>query len=360
MKNTNSKYLSEMACNITPYQWEEDVVENSLRFDTNTLPNTPKSLRLFIESLKKSCPINEYADPTYSKLKNLIAQYEGVTADKICVTNSGDEAIDILAKTFLNKGDFLIVTPPTYEMFSIQSIINGGRVLEVPLFGEKFNVKEGKIITKSKDSRVKLIFLCVPNNPTGSIIGQDTIEKIVAESESIVVVDEVYREFYGQSVVPLLDRYPNLVILRSFSKFAGMAGARIGYLVANKNLSQKFDAIRFPMGVSFFSYKLAEFVLENDHRWINTQIKMIKRERNRMSKELLKLGFYVYQSWANFVLVKIGPQATNLCQKLKNKGLIIRDRSKKKYLSGCVRITIRTAEDNNKLLEGVRGVIYEK
>lgn len=351
MKKISDQYLSNIAKNITPYQWEEDLPTKCLRFDTNTLPYPPKSLIAFLESLKKNCPINEYADPTYIKLKKLIARYESVSIDNICVTNSGDEGIDILNKVFINKDDFVIVTPPTYDMFYLQTFINGGQVLEIPLSQNNFNINEKKIITRSKNARVKIIFLCVPNNPTGSIISQETIKKILKYSRAIVIVDEVYREFYGKSVVPLLTRYPNLVILRSFSKFAGIAGARIGYLIASKNLREKFDAVRFPMGVSYFSYKLAEFVLEKDQQWITKQVNIIKKERKRVSNNLTSLGFHVFPSKANFILVKIGPQATNLSEKLKNKKIIIRDRSKKKYLTGCIRITIRSPWENDQLIK---------
>lgn len=352
--------LSKIAVNTSPYQWEEGIMENSLRFDTNTLPFSPKSLQIFLDNMRKNCPINEYADPFYKKLKKLIASYEGVKDDMITVTNSGDEAIDVLAKTFLNPSDYFITTPPTYEMFAIQCEINKGRNLQVPLIGDNFIVNADRIIRESKNPKVKIIFLVNPNNPTASIISQDSIKRIIKNSKAIVVVDEVYREFYGKSVVLLLSKYKNLVILRSFSKFAAMAGARIGYLVANPFLSKKFDAIRFPMGVSFLSYKLAEFVLQNDQQWIKDQVEIIINERKRLTFELTKIGFYVYPSFANFLLVKIGDRTSEVCARLKKEGIIVRDRSKKKYLEGCVRITIRSRQENNKLVNALKEVLYEK
>ncbi|MBI5452103.1 histidinol-phosphate transaminase [Candidatus Gottesmanbacteria bacterium] len=351
------KYLSKVAQNITPYQWEEEFSEKMLRFDTNTLPFPPPSLKLFLQEMESNCPINEYTDPSYKRLKKLIADYENVSEDMVTVTNSGDEAIDVLAKTFLDPGDYFITTPPTYEMFSIQCGINKGRNLQVTLIGKKFTVDEKRIIEESKKQRVKIIFLVNPNNPTASIISQRSIEKIIKNSDAVVVVDEVYREFYGKTAVPLLKKYENLVILRSFSKFAAMAGARIGYLVANPFLSIKFDAIRFPMGVSFLSYKLAEFVLEKDREWIKKQVQMIITERKRLTKGLISLGLSVYPSYANFLLVKIGEKASNIYKRLKEKGIIIRDRSNKKYLEGCVRITVRSPRENNLLLKTLKEIL---
>ncbi len=351
------KYLSEVANNITPYQWEEGVTEKALRFDANTMPFPPKCMDDFLDNLKINCPINEYADPAYTKLKQLIAKYESVNPEMITVTNSSDEAIDILAKVFLNPGDYFITTPPTYEMFTIQCEINRGVMLPVPLKKETWEVDSKEIIKKSRQPKVKLIFLVNPNNPTTSIIPEETVENIVNKSDAIVVVDEVYREFCGKSAVPLLKKYKNLVILRSFSKFAALAGARIGYLIADKKLSEKFDAIRFPMGVSFLSYKLAEKVLENDKNWIKQQTNMTIRERKRLTNELTKLGFFVYPSFANFLLVKVGKTAADLCQKLRQKNIIVRDRSSKKYLEGCIRITVRSKNENDQLLKTLEEIL---
>ncbi len=354
MKQQN---FSQIALSVDPYQWEEGISVGMLRFDANTLPFPPKSLNKFLKEMQKKCLINEYADPTYSDLKKLIADYESVDVAMITVTNSGDEALDIIAKTFIDPGDRFIVQPPTYEMFTIQCEINRGKVLETPLKPESFAIDVEKVIEKSQKGQTKLIFICNPNNPTGTAYKRTEIEMILKKTQSIVVVDEAYREFYGKTVVPLLSKYDNLVVLRSFSKFAAMAGARIGYLIANKSINEKFDAIRLPMGVSYLSYKLAEFVLRYDKVWINRQVKMIVKERTRMTKELTKLDLKVYPSKANFLLVKIGSRASELTKKLRDQNIVIRDRSKKKYLEGCVRISVRSPEENIKLLKILSGIL---
>lgn len=354
------QYLSKIANNINPYQWEEIPSGKVLRFDTNTLPYPPPSIERFINNLKNYCPINEYTDPSYRRLKELLSKYEGVKNEMISVTNSGDEAIDILAKTFLDPGDCFVATPPTYEMFSIQCNINNGKSSEIPLKKNDFQIDTEKIINAGQNPKVKLIFLVNPNNPTASIIPQKEIEKILQKSNAIVVVDEVYREFCGESSIGLLPKYRNLVILRSFSKFAAMAGARIGYLIADPKLIEIFEGIRLPMGASFLSYKLAECVLEYDLEWIKDQADMIIIERKRLTKELTKMGLYVYPSYANFLLVKIGSRANEICRRLKKKRIIIRDRSKKKYTEGCVRITVRSPEENKQLLAALKEINYAR
>ena len=349
-------FLSKMSRKVVPYQWESPAVANSLRFDSNTLPFPPPGVSRFLSDMKRTCPINEYSNPTYKRLKKLLSTYENVPERSITITNSGDEAIDIIAKAFLNPGDYFVTTPPTYEMFAIQCLINNGRNMEIPL-GESFEVDETELIRASNNPRTKIIILVNPNNPTGSAIPLETIENIVSQSDCIVVVDQAYGEFYGKTAVSLIEKYKNLVILKSLSKFAGLAGARIGYLISNPSLSSTFDAIRFPMGVSFLSYKLAEAVLENDQIWMKEQIKMIKTERTRLAQALNALGLFVFPSEANFFLVKFGDKASSICKQLKEKGILVRDRSIKPYLSGCVRITVRSREENDQFIKTLRSIL---
>ncbi len=355
--NNNQNLLSEIAKTIVPYQWEKNVGPEVLRFDTNTLPESPPSIKALLKSLEKDCPINEYGDPSYTKLKKLIARYEGVNENMITVTNSGDEALDIIGKAFLNPGDFFLVQPPTYEMFKLQCKINRGRAVEIPLLKNTYEINVDTVLKTLKNKSIKITFVCSPNNPTGSVTSIGTIDNVVKNSSGIVVVDEAYREFWGETCIPLLKKYSNIVILRSFSKFGAMAGARIGYLIASNKLSKIFDAIRFPLGVSYFSSKLAELLLEQDQEWIKKQTDLIQKERDRLTKALTKLGLFVYPSQANFLLIKFDLNAEMICQELKERNILVRDRSKKKYLEGCVRITVRNPEQNNTLIKNLREIL---
>jgi histidinol-phosphate aminotransferase len=354
MKNIR---VSNKVNNIAPYEWESNVDQNAMRFDTNTLPFPPPGVRQFAENIRTSCLINEYTDPSTLSLKQSIALYEGVSQDNITITNSGDEAIDIIAKAFLNTGDKFIVTPPTYEMFTLQSIKNGGIPLEIPLLQATYALQTNELIAQSKKRNVNVLFLCNPNNPTGSVIPEDELLRIIKNASCIVIVDEVYREFYGKSVVKYLDRFGNLIVLRSLSKFTGLAGARIGYLVSSPMLSRLFDAIKLPMGVSYLSNLLAQTVLTNNQRWMKNQVTMLVRERQRLTIALTKLGFFVYPSQANFLLVNMGNDAKKISDALKAKGLLVRDRSQKPFLTNCVRITVRSRYENTKLLQALKEIL---
>lgn len=346
-----------MAEKITPYQWAKNVEPDVLRFDTNTLPSPPPCVDKLLVELTNNCPINEYGDPSYVKLKKLISKYENIPENTITITNSGDEALDIIGKTFLNDGDYFLIQSPTYEIFKSQCEINRGKAIEVPLLKKTFKPDIGNVIKVLKNKLVKITFVCNPNNPTGTVTKIDEIEKILKNTPGIVLIDEAYREFYGVTCVPLLAEYNNLVILRSFSKFGAMAGARVGYLIANEKLSQVFDAIRFPLGVSYFSCKLAEKLLEENQGWIEDQTAIIKKERKRLSDSLIELGLFVYPSQANFLLVNFGKKANKICQKLKENNILVRDRSSKKYLEGCARITVRNKNQNNILINNLKKIL---
>ena len=213
MKN---KILSEMAEKITPYQWAKNVGPEVLRFDTNTLPCPPPCVKEFLKELVNNCPVNEYGDPSYIKLKKLISKYEKIPEDMITVTNSGDEALDIIGKAFLNEGDNFLIQPPTYEIFKSQCEINRGKAVEVPLLEKTFGCDIRNLIKVLKTKIIKITFVCNPNNPTGTITKLEEIELILKNTSGIVLVDEAYREFYGITCVSLLSKYNNLVILRSF------------------------------------------------------------------------------------------------------------------------------------------------
>ncbi|MDO8609811.1 MAG: aminotransferase class I/II-fold pyridoxal phosphate-dependent enzyme, partial [bacterium] len=176
MKNTK-KLFSKMAQNVIPYQWETGVSKEMLRFDTNTLANPPPAVNSLIRQLENNCSINEYNDPSYSKLKQLIANYEGVTPENITITNSGDEALDVLAKTFLNPNDLFIIQPPTYEMFKLQCVINNGQAIEVPLNINDFSINKISLLKTIKEKPIKITFICNPNNQTGTVYSHELIVK---------------------------------------------------------------------------------------------------------------------------------------------------------------------------------------
>lgn len=352
---TSKRYLSTMAQQIRPYTLSFGE-KGQIRFNTNTQSAPPPSLERFLRDFPEKEAINEYPDPSYTRLRTLIAEYEGVPLDMITITNGGDEAIDMVSKAALNTGDAFITAPPTFEVFASQSTINGGRHVPVPLIPDSFAYDIPEIQKQAHEHRAKLLFICNPNNPTGSVISNSDIEMILSSFDGLVIVDEVYREFYGTSATSLISRYDNLIILRSFSKFAGIAGARVGYLITNPELSSVFDSIRFPMGVSALSALLAEYVLTYDRDWIQKRVHMIRSERDRLKPRLESFGYHVYPSQTNFFLVRIGEQAAQITAALASRDLLISARHTAPGLEGCVRITIRSPEENDQLIAALNEI----
>ncbi|OIP96717.1 histidinol-phosphate transaminase [Candidatus Wirthbacteria bacterium CG2_30_54_11] len=361
--NKSLSYLKPYISKIEPYQWEdsEDAVKQKygldriLHFDTNTAPTPPPCYDRWLEILKSDRKINEYKDFTYETLQALLASYTEVPKEQVVVTASGDEGIDILSKATLGPGDRFVISSPTYSMYKIQGTLMGAEAIDVPLRAPDFTLDETALIAATQTA--KLLYICNPNNPIGTLQPRSTVERIISSSPCLVVVDEAYFEFGGESVQDLVLRYDNLVILRTFSKFAALAGARVGYLITNPTLADSLNAIRFPMGISYPSMEIARLVLTEDREWIRSNVSMIKLEREQMQNALTALGLQVYPSSTNFLLVRLGEQAERIVQALKEQGLLVRNYAANRFVPLCVRITIRSPEENAILLQSLKGIL---
>ncbi|MGD9129001.1 MAG: aminotransferase class I/II-fold pyridoxal phosphate-dependent enzyme [Candidatus Woesebacteria bacterium] len=366
MKNINF-LLRDQLKNFKPYVWELEEekygqkyqLKKIVRFDTATPAQIPNIWPDFIQIIDQERAVNDYKDPGYFRLKKAVTQYEQLPKNMVTLTNSGDEAIDVICKTFLNQNDNVIICPPTYGMYKVQTAINGGEVLEVPL-KKNWQLDTQKIINTAKKHKTKIIFLCSPNNPTGTSLDKLDIEYLAQKTNSIILIDEAYREFCEDNFNDLALKYNNVVILRSFSKFACIAGARVGYLIANKQLTKIFDSIRFPMGVSYFSQEIALSVLTTKGlKFIEKFTNKIKQERSRVTKKYLENNFNVIPSEANFFCLYLPGKTAELVEQLKREGLFIKNVSGKKNLNSAVRIGIRAEKDNDLLFEKIKNFYAE-
>lgn len=349
--------------NFKPYEWEassESIArkynlqpEKVLRFDMNTSPFKPR-----IPEGVLSIKINEYPDPSYEELLNLLASYAGVKKDEIILGAGADEILDIIARTFIDNGDRALVSTPTYSMFKIVVATMGGRPVEVQR-SKDFSLNEGELISKSKEENAKLVFICNPNSPTGNFTKIKDIEEIVKNTDSIVVVDEAYFEFCGESSLSLLGKYSNLIIVRTLSKAFSLAGARVGYALSCRELTKEMSKVRPPNSLSGLSIGLAKEVLR-DRGLMKENVAEIVRERERVAAGLKKLKLKAFPSCTNFLLVNFSSfKAGYVFEKLIESGMVTRNVSGKPGLENCLRITIRNKEQNDLLLERLRGVLYD-
>ncbi len=297
--------------------------------------------------------INRYPDPYQQMLKVRVSRIKKVHPDQIFLGNGSDEAIDLVIRAFCEpREDNILAIKPTYGMYKVAADINAVTYREVMLT-RSFNLDVVSLM-KSIDKKTKVVFLCSPNNPSGNSLIRSNIEYVLNNFEGIVVIDEAYIDFAREEgFLPLLNSYPNLIVLQTFSKAWGMAGVRLGMAFASKEIIQVLNHIKYPYNVNVLTQQKALEMLEQEEQ-TKQNISTIISERDILLPKLNNLDVIeqVYPTDANFVLVRVkDPKA--VYNYLLNKEIIVRDRSKVALCEGCLRLTIGTPEENLLLLDAL-------
>ena len=297
--------------------------------------------------------LNRYPDPYQHKLKETICLIKGVNEESVFLGNGSDEIIDLTFRIFCNPGiDKALIFPPTYGMYEVFASINDIQVIKVPLDGDfQINIKEAE--TFFSDESLKLVFICSPNNPTGNCINHDDIEYIIRNFKGMVLLDEAYMDFCnGYSFIDKIRQYPNLIVMRTFSKAFGLAAVRIGIAYSDPAVIQYFNKTKPPYNISAINQEAAFRRLLNGDSFINHVLE-IKNERERLKNELVRLDITekIYPSDANFLLVKV-KDANYIYNYLIMNGIIVRNRSS--AVDNCLRITVGTRNENDKLLDALK------
>jgi histidinol-phosphate aminotransferase len=292
---------------------------------------------------------NRYPDPLQLDLKDAISKIKGVPIENTFLGNGSDEAIDLLFRAFCNPGkDNVIILPPTYGMYEVSANINDIELRKVDLL-PNFQLNLEKI-AESIDANTKMIFICSPNNPTGNSINRTDIETILANFNGLVVIDEAYINFAKQKTfIQELTEYANLVVLQTFSKAWGLAALRLGMAFSSRQVIDILNKVKPPYNINQATQDLALTALTNIQQ-VNDWIKITVAERERLSNALKNIPIVktVYPSDANFILIAVN-DALGTYNLLVDNGVIVRDRSKVTLCEGCLRITIGTVEENNRL-----------
>ncbi len=301
-------------------------------------------------------PFNRYPDPLQWKVKEKLGMIKNVRPEQIFLGNGSDEAIDLLIRAFCEPNqDSILITEPTYGMYAVCADVNAVNIQKVLLTPE-FDL-DPEAVNRSVDPSTKIIFLCSPNNPTGNLLSRDNITALLEGFPGLVVIDEAYIDFAEQkSFVTELSKYPNLVVLQTFSKAWGLAGLRLGMCFASVEIIGILNKIKYPYNVNIQTQQLALAALGNEEQK-TTWVAEIVRQRKKMEASLLSLAVTekVYPSDANFLLVKI-KDAFATYQHLMKLGIIVRDRSRVALCDGCLRITIGTNDENEKLIEELKKI----
>lgn len=294
--------------------------------------------------------LNRYPDPQQQQLKNRLGELKQIAPSKIILGNGSDELLDLLIRCFCEPSkDSVITLPPTYGMYGILSRINGVRVCEVPL--DKNFQPDLQAISEAADDRTKLLFICSPNNPSGNSLRTESITSLIESFPGIVVLDEAYADFSSTSMLESLDRFPNLVILQTFSKAYGLAGVRLGAGYASPEIIDLLNKIKLPYNVNLLTQQVALKRLE-DSADIEREIKEILDQRAQLKARLEMLPFVqkVFPSDANFLLVQVDDAHRRYNQFLEE-GIVVRNRSKELHCEQSLRITVGTPQENDRLIE---------
>lgn len=299
--------------------------------------------------------LNRYPDPYQQKLKELISKQKGIEREYIFIGNGSDEIIDLTLRIFGNPGiDKVMTFPPTYGMYEVSAAINDLEVIKVPL-DEDFQIDINAAEKYFGDEKLKVIFICSPNNPTGNCMNPKSIEYILGRFEGILLLDEAYSDFSRKpSFLKKIKNYPNLIVMQTFSKALGLAAARIGIAFADPRIIGYFNKVKPPYNVSTINQKAALDKLTENNDYRNQVLELIS-ERERVAEEIKKLPVTVkvFPSDANFLLVKV-TNANQIYNKLINNDIIVRNRTS--AVENCLRITIGTPYENNLLLEALKSI----
>lgn len=339
------KLVRENVKNLKPYSSARDEFSGtaSVFLDANESPF--------------NAPYNRYPDPLQSDLKEVIGKLKGVAPRNIFLGNGSDEAIDLLFRAFCEPGkENVISIDPSYGMYEVCANINDIAIKKV-LLNADYSLNADALL-EAVNENTKMIFLCSPNNPTGNVLEDTAIIKVIENFDGLVIVDEAYIDFApDKSLLTRLRDYPNLVILQTFSKAWGMAGIRLGMAFAMHTVIDILNKIKYPYNINILTQKQALAILENSRQkeeWVDILLK----ERDRLQEELDKLPFVqeIFPSDANFLLVKIH-DARGVYEFLVDHKVIVRDRSKVMLCEDALRITVGDPEENSFLLEQLKGLI---
>lgn len=297
---------------------------------------------------------NRYPDPLQSKIKNKIAGLNDVKSSEIFIGNGSDEAIDLLFRIFCQpRRDNILICPPTYGMYEVSAAVNDVEIRRANLT-EDYQL-DFAAIERAIDANTKLLFVCSPNNPTGNSFPRKEILNLAKSFNGIIVVDEAYIHFSGEkSLTDEINKFPNLVVLQTFSKAWGLAGLRVGLAFANEEIIRLFNKIKPPYNISQIAQETILDALENRFK-VEKMIAEIISERENLIENLREFLFVtkIYPSDANFVLVKT-TDAEGIYKFLLDEKIVVRNRSNVELCANCLRITIGTPDENLSLLKALK------
>jgi histidinol-phosphate aminotransferase len=319
-----------------------------VRFDTNTSAWPPVAWEQTVLDAPR-LPANEYPHPSNEPLRSALAERLRVDADQVVVTCGADEALFLIASVYLGPDRQAIIADPSFSMFRVVSESVGARMRKVAV-DERWDLPLADTLSAVREPETAVVWLCSPNNPTGRLLDADFVEAVLeAAPDVLVCVDEAYFEISGVTLADLVLRYPNAVLVRTFSKGYGLAGARVGYLVGQPEVTRTIESVRLPQNMTAFGLAAACRAFA-DEAGLAARVAQIVAERERLQSELHRRGWRTVPSTGNFLLAKPPRSATETADWLQRGGLIVRSYAGHPRLNEWLRLSVRAPEEDNRLL----------
>jgi histidinol-phosphate aminotransferase len=366
--------------------------EAPIKVNQNENPwDLPKAVKRRVLAKALARPWSRYPDFDPRELLLALARFSGWRADGILAGNGSNEMIEALLLVTVGPGTKVVIPEPTFTLYALMTTILGGEPVRVALSsrgapsrtgdqGSAFSAPAGPsgpaspeslgvtgltydvdaLLKAREESQAPVTIVCSPNNPTGSSLALPDVERLCRASDGLVVIDEAYHEFSGRTVVPLLERHPNLVVLRTFSKAMALAGLRVGYLLASPELVREVNKARLPYNLNFFSQAAGIAALEEEAA-LARSVKRLVEERDRLRARLADLpGVRAWPSDANFFLLEcLAADAKAVFAGLLRRGVLVRDVTSYPMLSRCLRVSVGSEEENDAFLHALGTALGE-
>ena len=330
--------------------------EADVKLDQNENPyELPMDLKRQIVDRVVRRPWGRYPEFVPASLIETLAKFSGWTREGILVGNGSNELIQASLTVTLGPGRRLAVPQPTFTLYRLMATMLQAELNAVLLRPDDFSFDVDKLIEASRTADV--VVICSPNNPTGNLLEREALVGVLKNAAGIVLVDEAYHEFSGQTALSLLPDHRNLVVLRTFSKAMSMAGLRFGYMLAHPEIAREVYKSKLPYNVNIFTLAAAEVVIEN-RGLMDRGINALVQERERVFAELQQRKFVqAFSSQTNFLLIRTPEPAGELFEALYSHGVLVRNVSTHPLLDRCLRISIGTPEENDKFLRALDRVM---
>ena len=335
--------------------------EAAVKLNQNENPyDLPEAVKRRVLERALSRPWSRYPEFDPKELVERLAGFAGWRPDGILAGNGSNELIEALLLVTVGPGTRVVIPEPTFTLYALLTKVLGGEAIRVAL-GPELEYQADELRRVRHELAAPVTIVCSPNNPTGGLLPADEISRLCEDGDGLVVVDEAYHEFAGQTVVPLLARHPNLVVLRTFSKAMGLAGLRIGYLLASPEIVREVNKARLPYNLNFLSQAAALAALD-EWELLRANVEKIVASREDLLYRLYRVpGVRPYPSKANFVLIELAAaDPRTVFESVYRRGCLVRDVTSYPRLQRCLRVSVGSEPENEAFLSALRHALEER